>query len=557
MDKKRLILGRIPDDFDDNRDVILGAWSLVPKGEPKFVSRTFKGAKKNKQDFKDLEKELVSIFWPMLEELSIKMNRENNTDYSIEFWRMMLAPYLVCILEIILERKFIIEKFIEENQENFKVDILNLERISFDHTHDFLKNGYENIDYHHYIISKIFENLYPNFFQLNPIQKKFVKSELNYDRSSLKFRIKFFLKNLLAISGVYGLSFSDSIKLSLKVKREIKRKEPQKLKYDYKEVDQWIKDFIIEGIPKCFYDLRSITRFSLSPSYKYKIITGSYLYTEEEQKLSLAKYVEKGGEVIPVQHGSNFGALHSFTWIYLNEYQYPKFITWGWDKHEDYDGVFVPCPSPLISNLAKARKNVQETHKVYLVGTKMTPFTDLLSSIPNGLDFIEYREEKLTFFKNLSPKLSSGSAYRSYLDLQTTFEDKKYVINHINGLETADGDFTQRMTEARLVICDHPGTTFHLTMGANIPTIGFWNRKDWLYTDEFLQALIPLKKVGIMHDDARSASEFINSLKEDIDGWWKKDDVQTAVHNWNQSYAKGAENYLNIWKQKLEVLNCN
>ena len=71
------------------------------------------------------------------------------------------------------------------------------------------------------------------------------------------------------------------------------------------------------------------------------------------------------------------------------------------------------------------------------------------------------------------------------------------------------------------MIIDHHGTTFDISISANIPSILFWDKHSWLFTKDGERILDILQKAKVFHPNGESAADFINSSSENIEDWWK------------------------------------
>jgi len=145
--------------------------------------------------------------------------------------------------------------------------------------------------------------------------------------------------------------------------------------------------------------------------------------------------------------------------------------------------------------------------------------------------------------------------YRYYFHSPLHFKDKDYVQRLFPNLKMCEGELHPQMGLSRLVVNDHPGTTFFLTMGANVPTVGFWNRDHWLFTDEAEDLFQKLRDVKIVFDNPVEAARFVNKIAGDINSWWKSEKVQQAREEWSQMYARYDKNCFWQWFKFIRALD--
>ena len=88
------------------------------------------------------------------------------------------------------------------------------------------------------------------------------------------------------------------------------------------------------------------------------------------------------------------------------------------------------------------------------------------------------------------------------------------------------------------MVCTYIGTTYLETLPNNIPTIIYENFKNTSFRDEALDDLYQLKKVNILFEDPKEASEFINDNWSNLKKWWLSENTQKVIDNFCLKYAK-------------------
>lgn len=554
MSNTRLILGHLPSNFDPICDRILGSWSLLENENVEINLPS--DPLVSEDEYQTANKEVAQLFDKLFPVFIEILNKVNAVNYDHRFWEIMLRPWLTRIIELYVERKIRLDHFFINQNEAWSVDLLEINHIEFKDTYDFLVNGLESTEFNHWMMSQIVKNKYPEYRGKALTIKELKKQSYVYDRSSLKFKLKFLLKTTLGVISVYGMTLFESIFLSLRIKKSLKNAQASKTsiakKQELNEEEKWLYNLLKDIVPRCFLELEGLLRFTFNIPYKYRIISGSLLYTEEEYKYFLARYQMSGGQIIPVQHGSNYGALMSFCWNDLNELKFRHFITWGWDKYIAHKRKLIPLPSPIISKLERKQSN----GKIILVGTQMTPMQNLLSSILHSNQILKYRGDKCVFLRGLDSQKRSLLYYRPYFNSRGVFKDSEFVKKQFPYLNILEGNLSPETESATLVIVDHPGTTFHMTIGANIPTVAFWDKNTWKFNLDFNEKIKPLYAVGILHETPTQAAEFINSL-DCVETWWNETKVQEARKGWAKEYALASKQYIKKWNEVLKELNCS
>ena len=117
-----------------------------------------------------------------------------------------------------------------------------------------------------------------------------------------------------------------------------------------------------------------------------------------------------------------------------------------------------------------------------------------------------------------------------------------------------ENDFDQKLLSARCVIIDHPGTTFDISISANIPSILFWDRKSWLFTEDGEDILDILQKARVFHPDGKSAADFIDSISDEIEDWWNSNETRDSISLYRNHYAMISEEWRDVWAKLIKEL---
>jgi putative transferase (TIGR04331 family) len=272
---------------------------------------------------------------------------------------------------------------------------------------------------------------------------------------------------------------------------------------------------------------------------------------DEGYRLSLAAWREGGGRLFSVQHGANYGNLRSLGGSFF-EYRQQAFCTWGWKRHQDYPCNAVPLPHPLVAGLYG--RHAERRAELILVGTEMSPFLYRLKSRPQAGQLPQYRRDKVRFFQSLPGEILERSLYRPYFAAASGLEDGAYVSGALPGLALCRGDLNGRMLGCRLLILDHYGTTLPLALAANVPSICFWNRRDWGMNEDTEKVLDALCAAGILQPGPEAAAAKAAAVWPETAAWWASGAVQAARRLWLEKYAwSPARNIalLKLWRKAL------
>jgi putative transferase (TIGR04331 family) len=102
--------------------------------------------------------------------------------------------------------------------------------------------------------------------------------------------------------------------------------------------------------------------------------------------------------------------------------------------------------------------------------------------------------------------------------------------------------FDKRLTESRLVLIAHNGTSIPESIALHAPTIITWS-DSYMNVRQSAEAVFDaLEQVGIFHRTPESAASFINSNWNDIDGWWNSPSTIDARKQFTDRYARTVSN---------------
>ena len=248
--------------------------------------------------------------------------------------------------------------------------------------------------------------------------------------------------------------------------------------------------------------------------------------------------VEKGERVVGNQHGGWYGTGALVAWAPEAEYIYHAFITWGWTSQSDFYGNMRPLPSPMLSKIRNAHKN--KNNDLILVGTKMLIQNDRLEARPSTVRWLNYRKIKRDFIESLDSEPRRALRYRPYNRSKPLLEDETYIKRYFPDLPILQTSLQKAFLKCRMVVLDHPGTTLHLVMAANVPTVCYWNRKDWPICPQAELQFDLLRAADIVFDCPEKAAAHVTKIWGDVSGWWNRPVVKNARAEWVDYHARAS-----------------
>jgi putative transferase (TIGR04331 family) len=582
----KLILTNL-DSFEvtNKENVFLGPWCFRDEKEREkyWDSYQFRELFVNAGEFEDASLYIRGLSERLLIEYSQKLNDLHSRNYSLEYWRILVMPWIIRSLEIFFIRYKQIKKL--SDNEYFVSIYENKHQNIFLNSRDFYNFLLgENGQYFSY--SLLIDFLKPENFIISytPELDKKLRTDhlkkierhntLNELKRNLVHINRIILANLtgIYIDGIKGINTSDILYMSIMLlskKQDSKENQfnfnkfntESSLKIEHKEFEEFTNTILFKLIPQSFTtrfkenEKNAKRKLLLLSKRNNLLFIGAIMGGIDSQRFFLAQYKEeRKGKILISQHGGlSYGISRSFPAMAMIEYMNADyFLTWGWEKHANYQVNAIPLPSPQLSKKIGKRKNPSKN--LVMVGTQARLVNDRLASRIQTEQCMSYRKEKIKFIDSLQKKNRNNLLYRPYFSEVDSYPERNYLKEKVPSLELIENDFDKRLFEAKCVIIDHPGTTFDISISANIPTIIFWDRNSWLFTEDGEKILDILQKTKVFHPNGESAADFINSSIEDMENWWNNDETRSSIHLYQTHYARISEAWRDDWTNLISKL---
>ena len=172
-------------------------------------------------------------------------------------------------------------------------------------------------------------------------------------------------------------------------------------------------------------------------------------------------------------------------------------------------------------------------------------------------EFGIYQEQQFRFVEALPEKIQNELTVRlhgAWRNFRWS-EDRRWSDRMPSvHLETGKANIQTLIAKSRLVVHSYDSTGILEGLASNVPTLGFW--------DGGLDHLLPrdkpyyelLRGAGILADSPEQAALFVTQYWDDIDGWWKSEQVQSARRVFCEQYARNEKNPIRTMKQLLAQL---
>lgn len=521
--------------------------------------------------------------------LGVEADARGGRERSERYWQMALGPFLLPAVHMLAERQRRAADLIARHGgESLRVELLPEDiPFSFRSTLDFMLHGIQNVTFNHYVFSRIVEAALASdtektiawradYLPAVPLHQ--AKSE---DRRPLSVRCADGLRRLLRdlpFPRYKGFTLAQALLLSLAVLGNKGKDEDQTLDFSRYGTEGFVWRFPAEKLIRACLPLDLLSGMLSGPPGRgdaNKSPCGARLplrgmtpafSQDDTYRLRLANLRESGCRLFCVQHGANYGNLLSVG-ILPFEYSQHAFFTWGWSRHEGQAANARPLPHPALAAICGAHR--ENAPRLILVGTEMSAYTYRLKSRPLAKAMLAYRAGKIAFFRTLLEALPQRAGagntpncpddparpvpellYRPYFKVAGGLDDGDYVLRRLPEVGPCTGDLTAHMLGCRLLVLDHYGTTLHMALAADVPTLAFWNRHEWGMEPESDNVLDALQKAGILHATPEETARRALAVWDDPAAWWKSLPVREARALWLERYARVGDSPDRPWSKK-------
>lgn len=565
---KRLILHRIPTDFEPENDIAVGPWCFIgaedvcsdwedlPFVEPFSTPDTLAAA--------DLKSRRLAN--QLAVEWAEALNRRHGRQYSVAYWRTLVILWLVAGVQSTWRRFRHVEELVARHgEEHLTVRVLDgPPNWPISHLHAFMAHLTEDDRFDFWMTSEIVRALAPGRWTLLPTAydpgqaAREVDGEDGIERYSGMSAALRRVIGRLPLDSIHGVRLG-KILLSLYV--NALPRTPRHLADGYRDdsirgefpspyldfLDRFLSATLPATVGDRYPDLEAeARRLRYAPG---RLLVDHVSSMDDGRRTIIAQAQEAGERLVGHQHGGWYGSARTEPWAAEAEYRHDAFLTWGWEKQEDLEGRMIPLPSPYLSRLRDKHEFRDDT--LILVGAKMFVRSPRLDSVPGPADWLAYRRSKRAFVDALAAEVRGELRYRPYAKARETLADEKYMRKFFPDLRILDGSLDEAMLTCRLLALDHTGTTLNIALAANVPTVCFRDPRIWALSRQARTVFEGLARVGILYDNPRSAAAHVNRIWADVPGWWHSRPVQDARRAWCRHYARTAGFWWWHWLKAL------
>lgn len=280
------------------------------------------------------------------------------------------------------------------------------------------------------------------------------------------------------------------------------------------------------------------------------VLNWGSLWFDEYGKFLAGEMAERGGRIVDFQHGAGFGISRLMEVERYSRQVSDKFYTWGWAGQES-DSRLGNLPGAKTS-LKSRRPGTSPGGRIMLVGNTYPRYLYRFQSYPLGTQWLRYMQGTMDFIEALETQRQGILFYRGHpadygwgMGEQIEARFPQVTVDH------HEHSFLHEMSKSRLVVFDHPGTTFLEAMAANVPSIIFFDPRYWDLRSEAQPYFDHLRREGIFHDRPQIAARQVERVYDHIDAWWLARSVQEARTEFVKHFALSSPDWNRQWVRAI------
>ena len=238
----------------------------------------------------------------------------------------------------------------------------------------------------------------------------------------------------------------------------------------------------------------------------------------------------KRPKIISLQHGGCYGTF-KFNSVEEHEIDVSDYyFSWGWSNN------IKVIPSYVHKHLGNSFKKNKLGSNLVFINYSWTKHDYRISPTIMSTEMEGYIESQKIFFQNIKNNVKKKLRIRFYVE-DYGWGIKEKLIDYIDDSNISKISYMKDLKRARIVVPTYNSTTILETLAFDIPTVAFFDPNVEKFNENATPFFNKLNDVGILHYDPLSAAKFINSIWDDVETWWKSDDVQKAKKTFVQNFA--------------------
>jgi putative transferase (TIGR04331 family) len=488
-----------------------------------------------------------------------KLNQYHNISENNSYWGKIVDSWL---LNLIVITKFRFDNLLFLHKKYNNIYIANENRIKiYNNSEDFYQNASYCGKTNQFIYSRIAKVLGMNVSK-NIYLKNYSYKNYFIDFKGFIFKIIFILYiKLFKPIVFFSTDFSrfDKIKLFILSKGNIffnnisylKQKSFFNKNLDknfrktlkFNEVDNFDKSInalIQDLIPTSFVENFFLIRKDLDVYSRHLSGVGtSYnFYSDDLYKILSAQILKNKGKLFIFEHGHYHLFYNRDLRFDIEKNNLDFYFMWN-----SKNGI----GTANFTHLGSSKKNQNNNSNITLFLEPKHKYniklTDTLSK-----DLKEKSLDSFSFYNYLFPSLKSEFVLRPPQINSYDFQQWNKILyknkKEKSGIINLSSNSKNLLHDTRIFVANYFGNSFFEALYLNIPIVIFFDLNLCNFNKETKLIFNKFKKLNIFHEDAKSASDFINLNYDTINFYWNSKDIQEALNEFRSKFFNKKINYI-------------
>ena len=513
------------------------------------------------------------------EKLSTYLNKYNNEKFSVEFWKILILPWLSYYLPSQLYKWRIVNKVLKEKGEFSFFSLPDHEIASYPVD---TANYYNLIDvdneFNYFEFKKILKHLKSKENKIIFIEKLYKKKINNDKKNSFSKKLKIYFFDILdsifqTISKNNSIYIEDTafrkkdyLKMNLQLKQfppiyqklfnynlenivfknfQINIEKRRSIPFDDKVQNSENVDFlhyinlsITKDLPICFLEgfshlKKSAEKININPKIIFSCFR--HFFSEKFKYWVALKTTNDKAKLILTFHGGGHHRKFNET------FHYERMIanmTATWTKSQDDKEIQLPANKFL--NFKKKRKEYKYLSYVELrSGLFPSKFGDRQYIPETNLKNIKHFESLL------EKKIFENLIYLPFDNYNWGCVNSVKKIIKSNYIQEPIS-LMKYLHKSKIVLCTYPETPLYEGIITG-PTILLYNFSTDLIHERFEKIFKEMVKYKIIFSNPEEASLHINDIWDNVDEWWNSKNVKNTINEFMQQTCMTSDNSIKIW----------
>ena len=485
-------------------------------------------------------KETNVVFQQVLDQVASNLNEIHSVNYSTRYWNIFVGPWLQQFVNMVMFRMHDLANDIEIPAATAEYSPAN----SLRQFREFSKIG------------SFVERLHFDTFFYLENNKNLRVAEITAPRNS----------TVVAVNQKLGRSFvtatylprKPEVALQLRLWRLPHRINHQEL--PEVEINSEFRN-LLSNTNDCG-SIKTQVLIALLPKYMPRIYVEQYVeLTQTKKPWSSKRYpkviftanrhlyddifnywaahaAEMGSHIVLAQHGGNYGISEFPSFAECHEVHVSdRYLTWGWDSAgRTYKGFALPLAGRTLHSS-------QPSGPLLVISDQLWKYPrSIFSDTPESSTYLGHLKSTID---GLLPEIRSETLLRihhAHEDAGSSQINWWKLNNPDIRQDVGDIGFQKRLAQSRLVLIAHNGTSIPESIALHAPTIITWSDSYMKVRQSAEPVFDALEQVGIFHRTPESAAAFINSIWDDVDGWWNSQPTLDARKQFTDQYARTVSN---------------